>query len=124
MARKEENFFFFSKKLKISRGIKKLMFGDQYIFTTCKLVLGLSNSVKPTLPGRHIYANTLHYFQYPDSSPTINQHKAFESNFRLTGFKSRMNVNDHFKVADQLQLHYISVSKILYQSNNAQSNIL
>lgn len=63
MARKEENFFFFfSKKLKISRGIKKLMFGDQYIFTTCKLVLGLSNSVKPTLPVRHIYANTLHYF--------------------------------------------------------------
>ena len=56
-----KTFLFFSKKLKISRGIQKLMFGDQYIFTTCKLVLGLSHFVKPTLPVRHIYANTLHY---------------------------------------------------------------
>lgn len=65
-------------------------------------------------------------FQYPDSSPTINQHKALGSNFRLTGFQSRMNFNYNFKAEDQLQLHSTTVSKILYQPNNttALGNIL
>lgn len=79
---RRKTLFFFSKKLKISRGIQKLKFGDQYIFTTCKLVLGLSHSVTSEA---HICKYSA-LFQYPDSLPTINQHKAFESNFKLTGF--------------------------------------
>lgn len=110
------------------------MFGDQHFpLLANKTLFRLKENCWDCLKLCHAnFMNKAHMhkcsalFQYPDSSPTINQHKALGSNFRLTGFQSRMNFNYNFKAADELQLHSITVSKILYQPNTttAQGNIL
>lgn len=73
MGQPERKTSFFSKKLKISRGIKELMFEDQYkyIFITYKpkfiqaerqTVGTVLSSVMPKLPTRHTCINALPYF--------------------------------------------------------------
>lgn len=71
------------------------MFGDQYIFSTCKLKfiyaerqtgVGTIKLCQANFTNKAHICKYSALFQYPDSSPTIDQHKAFESNFRLTGF--------------------------------------
>ena len=74
---------------------KELMFGDRYIFITCKLKFIWAES-KLFWDGCNLchtnFTNKVRMckgsvlFQYPDSFPTIDQHKAFGSNFRLIGF--------------------------------------